>query len=403
MEMPTINRETNALMAAASEPAKISVPSALASSAVTAKVDLRDVINVPSVTISSRTLGPNIIEAAIASALTIARSQVGPEYIVLFEMGDYRPGELWGAFSVRNIPQNNYSFVADPQRSRYIVVKTDSSADKELAKINVLNIACPSRDSSSLSDSKKSSFMIEEALSIARSQVAPLYTVTFQTKDYLPDKLWGAFTVTSLLNPTDTAADANGWVRYIELISADTELKKIDILSITVSASVPEYGIMNAAIEASVMKALSQVDPKYTVAFKKQDYLPGKLWGGFLVMNKINLIDVAMDANGWVRYIELKSDSSAAKELAKINILSLAIPSMFFSLLTDTLIIDLAIAYALEAARRQVSPSYKVTFEKKDYLPRKLWGAFTVTSSIDPNDTAKDANGWVRYIELNNQ
>jgi hypothetical protein len=158
-----------------------------------------------------------------------------------------------------------------------------------------------------------------------------------------------------------------------------------------------------AAAAQTLAAAQAQVAAGYTVAFAPTAYTPGTLTGKFTVTNAADVAADTADRTISVISAAAAPVTTAAAELAKIDVPSVTIPVA----LTDTAAQQTAVTQAITAAQSQVAPNYTVSFAPSSYSPTAsapaaapliaafaaevngiLMGKFTVTNAAD---TAPDA------------
>ena len=170
---------------------------------------------------------------------------------------------------------------------------------------------------------------------------------------------------------------------------AVSELANINVPSVIINVPLDDPAAEMDAVAQAIAAAQAQVDPGFTVLFTPTSYDPatGVLTGAFTVVNNTNLADTATDAAD--RNIAVYTTATtAAQQLSNINVTTVAIPVP----LTDPLAEHYAVIQAVADAQAQVAPGYNVSFAPTSYDPvtGTLTGAFTVTNSTDPTDTATD-------------
>ncbi len=265
-----------------------------------------------------------------------------------------------------------------------------TTAAEQLANINVTEVTIDVP----LNDPAAQALAIAEAIAQAQAQVAPGFTVGFTAAGYDPvtGTLTGTFTVTNDADPLDTAVDAAP--RTIDVISTATtaadQLANIDVTEVTIDVPLNDPTAQALAIAEAIAQAQAQVAPGFTVGFTATGYDPvtGTLNGTFTVTNDTNPLDTAIDAAP--RAIDVISTATtAADELAKIDVTEVTISVE----LTDPIAETLAITEAIAQAQAQVAPGYTVGFTATGYDPvtATLSGTFSVTNDTNPLDAAEDA------------
>jgi hypothetical protein len=295
---------------------------------------------------------------------------------------------LSGKFTVTN--KTNPSDTATDTEDRDIKINTTwlPMAQAELAKINftsvLINIPLEENE-------KAKEAAIAEVKLVMEGKVSEEYTIDFVATGYENKILSGTFTVTSKGYPLlDTSAESRDiTVDTSWLPTAQRELDKIDVPSVSILVSLLHNDSRGQAVNQAVSQARAQVLEGYSVSFEWTDYsVKGTLSGKFTVTNDAYPFDTA---TGDEKIITVSYTPNALGELGKICMSQVPV-----SVPTNTAQ-EQALTRAVAIAQKQVSPGYNVTYKSGLYfsiMPNHttaaMGGKFTVTSATDPGDRAED-------------
>ncbi|MDR2940159.1 MAG: hypothetical protein LBV08_07560, partial [Clostridiales bacterium] len=264
-------------------------------------------------------------------------------------------------------------------------------AQAELAKINftsvLINIPLEENE-------KAKEAAIAEVKLAMEGKVSEGYTIDFAATGYENKILSGTFTVTSKGYPLlDTAAESRDiTVGTSWLPTAQRELDKIDVPSVSILVSLLRNDSRDQAVNQVISQARAQVLEGYSVDFEWTDYsVKGTVSGKFTVTNDAYPFDTA---TGDEKIITVSYTPNALGELGKIRVseVPVSVPT------SEGAAQEQAFARAAAIAQKQVSPGYNVTYKSASYLntspdntTAEMEGKFTVTSATDPGDRSEDS------------